>query len=145
MNRTGGRDQKDYISFRESDSYDRPNRYGERDIRPDSYRTRDNGFEEENGMKRRWSNDVRSTSFHENHSGKGPRGYARSEARIRDEACEILAHDHELDATDIEVDYKDHCIILRGHVDRRYDKKLAERLVEYIPGVEDVQNLLQIR
>jgi hypothetical protein len=176
-----GRDQRDYIKFRESDSYDESdgsfthsshklnddkrgrfsgrNRYGEEKPRHDHYQDDqfrndyDPTYEDEYGMKHpyehggrfnRWSDDLRSEASLENHSGKGPKGYTRSSERIIEEANEILARDWLLDATDIEVDYKEGLLILKGSVHSRRDKRHAEHIVEHITGVKDVLNQLSL-
>lgn len=162
-----GRDQRDYIKFRESDSRDDkfgrfkgPNRYGEDFPRHDSFQDDqyksdyDPTYEDENGIKHpyehggrrnRWSDDLRSEASRENYFGKGPKGYSRSPERIKDEACDILMKDFALDASDIEVDVKDGVLYLHGTVASRRDKKRAEYLVEEISGVTDVQNTLMIK
>lgn len=135
------------------------NRFGERRIRHDAYQDDqyrnhyDPTYEDvtgrrhpyEHGGRNRWSDDIRSESSRESHFGKGPRGYKRSSERIKDEACEILARDFELDASDIEVDVKDEVITLSGEVSSRRDKRIAEILVENISGVHDVHNQLRIK
>lgn len=159
-----GRDTRDYVKFRESDSFDdetsdgtftgrRVNRYGEERARRDPYQ-RDPMYEDEYGMRHpyehggknnRWSDDVRSEASRENHIGKGPKGYRRSKERILEEANERLSHDYGLDATDIEVNYVDECLVLTGEVHSRHDKRLAEDIVEDISGVVDVVNELRIK
>jgi len=79
-----------------------------------------------------------------NFSGLGPKGYQRQSEQIVDEACEILAKDYYLDATNIEVGIDDRVLILKGEVSSRKDKKRAEALVENISGVFDVSNQLNI-
>lgn len=177
MDNQYGRDQRDYIRFRESDSSDdwtkksRPrkpmgrlegrNRYGEERIRHDHFQDDqfrndyDPTYQDEYGMRQpyehggkqnRSSDDFfRSEASHENHAGKGPKGYLRSEQRIIEEASEILTHDYDLDASDIELDLKDRCLVLKGEINSRRDKRLAESLVEDISGIEDVDNQLRIK
>lgn len=79
------------------------------------------------------------------HFGKGPKGWQRSDERIKDDACETLYKSHDIDASDIEVNVKDGCIFLHGTVESRSVKRMAEEAVENILGVRDVQNLLRIR
>jgi len=79
------------------------------------------------------------------HHGKGPKNWNRSPARIREDVCEALAYHGELDATDIEVDVDKADVTLKGTVPDRYSKKLAERIVEGVYGVEDVHNHLKVR
>lgn len=173
MNNQSGRDQRDYIRFRESDSSDDwskkskrigrlegRNRFGEERIRHDHFQDDqfrndyDPTYEDEYGMKHpyehggeenRWSDDLRSEASQENHAGKGPKGYMRSEERIKEEASEILTHDYDLDASEIEIEVQDRCLVLKGEVNSRRDKRLAEYLVEDISGIEDVDNQLRIK
>lgn len=136
------------------------NRFGEQRIRHDRYqddqyrRDYDPTYEDEYGMRHpyehggrynRWSDDIRSESSRENHFGKGPKGYKRSPERIKDEACEILASDFQIDASDIEVEFNDGVLILKGDVASRNDKRRAESLVEDLAGVQDVHNLLRVK
>jgi hypothetical protein len=78
------------------------------------------------------------------HRGRGPRGYTRSDERIIEEVHERLTEDPWLDATNIDVEVKSREVTLSGHVDNREAKHRAERLVEDIAGVENVQNNLRI-
>jgi hypothetical protein len=78
-------------------------------------------------------------------SGRGPRGYRRSDERIWEEACEILAHYGELDASEIDVQVRDGEVTLEGTVDSRWSKRLAEDLLEDVRGVHDVHNRLRVQ
>jgi hypothetical protein len=100
---------------------------------------------EHGGRSNRWSDDIRSEASRESHYGKGPKGYRRSPDRILDEACEVLAQDFEVDASDVEVNFKDGILYLKGEVATRNEKRRAELLVEDLPGVEDVHNLLRVK
>lgn len=77
--------------------------------------------------------------------GKGPKGWKRSDERIKDEVCEALNDDYQVDASDIDVSVKDGHVQLSGTVDSRMTKRMAERCVESIRGVQDVQNNLRIK
>lgn len=77
--------------------------------------------------------------------GRGPRGYARSDARIGEDVCDRLTEDPHLDASDIEVQVYDREVTLNGLVSSREDKHRAERLAERCPGVEQVQSNLRVR
>jgi hypothetical protein len=77
-------------------------------------------------------------------SGHGPRGYQRSDDRIREDACELLTRHGEIDAREMEVEVRAATIILRGTADSGRTRRLAEELVEEIPGVRDVQNELRV-
>ena len=136
------------------------NRYGEQRVHHDSFQDDqfrndyDPTYEDEYGMKHpyehggelnRWSDDIRSEASRESHFGKGPKGYQRSDARILEDACEILLDSPEIDATEIEVKVNDRVITLEGEVVSRRDKRLAEELIENVTGVLDVQNRLKVK
>lgn len=75
----------------------------------------------------------------------GPKGWRRADDSIHEDVCEALAHDHRLDARDIEVVVKDGEVTLSGTVVDRASKKLAEALIDHVRGVEDVHNRLTVR
>lgn len=77
--------------------------------------------------------------------GRGPRGYQRSDERIREELNERLtAHGH-VDATDIECEVRNGEVTLTGYVNNRAEKHEAEDVANDIAGVHDVHNRLRIR
>ena len=78
------------------------------------------------------------------HRGKGPQGWQRSDERIKEQVCEALSDDDHIDASNIEVQVKNGDVILTGTVEDRRTKRLAEDLVERLPGVKDVQNQLRV-
>lgn len=78
------------------------------------------------------------------HSGRGPRGYRRSDESIRDDLHVILTAHDEIDASNVEVLVERGEVLLRGHVRRRATKRLIEDIAYQIAGVRDVTNLLQI-
>jgi hypothetical protein len=77
-------------------------------------------------------------------SGRGPRGYQRSDERIREEVCEALTRHHDVDASEMEVDVRGGTVILRGTADSGRTRRLAEEIVEDVAGVHDVQNELRV-
>jgi osmotically-inducible protein OsmY len=76
--------------------------------------------------------------------GIGPKGYARSDERIRDDVCDALTDDPYLDASHIEVSVKDGEVTLDGMVGSRHDKRAAEDLAEGVTGARHVQNNLRV-
>ena len=78
-------------------------------------------------------------------TGMGPKGYQRSDERIRDDACARLTRHGRLDASDINVEVNNGELTLGGTVRSRRDKRQAEDTVESIPGVTDVHNHLHVR
>ena len=85
-----------------------------------------------------------STAERGRHAGKGPRGYRRSDARVREDVCDRLERDGEVDASEIEVAVEEGVVTLDGEVPERSMKRRAETCVEDAPGVRDVQNRLRV-
>lgn len=78
------------------------------------------------------------------HRGKGPKGYTRSDERIRDDVNDHLTADHYVDATHIDVVVASCECTLNGTVATRDQKRRAEDIAEAIMGVKHVQNNLRI-
>jgi hypothetical protein len=76
--------------------------------------------------------------------GRGPRGYQRSDDRIREDVCERLTDDPDIDASNLEVTVKNGEVTLSGSVSSRDDKRRAEECAEDISGVKDVHNTLRV-
>lgn len=76
--------------------------------------------------------------------GIGPRGYVRSEARIREDVCDFLSDDPLVDATDIEVGVAGTEVTLSGTVETRRERRRAEDCAERVSGVTHVQNNLRV-
>jgi hypothetical protein len=85
-----------------------------------------------------------SLTLHGPYTGRGPKGYKRSDQQIVEDACQRLERDGEIDASDIEVTAEDGVIKLRGTVQDRRAKRRAEECVESIYGVRDVMNELRV-
>ena len=85
-----------------------------------------------------------SLTLHGPYTGRGPKGYKRSDEKIIEEACQRLERDGEIDASNIEVSAEDGVIRLRGTVEDRRTKRRAEECVESIYGVRDVMNELRV-
>jgi hypothetical protein len=75
--------------------------------------------------------------------GRGPRNVMRADDRIREDVCEALMDDEDLDASEIEVIVADGEVTLVGTVASRLDKRLAEDLSANVSGVRDVNNQLR--
>jgi osmotically-inducible protein OsmY len=76
--------------------------------------------------------------------GKGPKGYQRSDDRIREDACECLTEDSMIDATNIEVTAKSGEVTLSGTVNTREEKRRAVDIIEDLSGVKEVHNNLRV-
>lgn len=76
--------------------------------------------------------------------GKGPKGYKRSDEHIYEEVCQTLWRSPDLDPSEIEVSVENGVVCLKGTVHKRDFKRSAERLIEHIPGVENVRNEINV-
>ncbi len=79
------------------------------------------------------------------HWGKGPKGYRRSDERIKDDVCDSIAQQGWIDATDVEVRVENGVVVLTGTVASRDDKRRLEQMADRIHGVEDVRNEIRVR
>jgi osmotically-inducible protein OsmY len=79
------------------------------------------------------------------HRGKGPKGYTRSDDRLKEVICEKLSDDPMIDASEISVDVTGQVVKLTGTVDDRSTKYEVEELVERCGGVKDIDNQLRVR
>ena len=77
-------------------------------------------------------------------AGIGPKGYRRSDDRIREDVCDRLTAAADIDAREITVTVRDGEVILEGTVEDRRTKRAAEDCAEDVPGVREVQNHLRI-
>lgn len=81
----------------------------------------------------------------EDHRGRGPKGYTRSDDRIREDVSDALSDDDRLDAREISVSVSGAEVTLDGTVDSRFAKRRAEDCAERVSGVTHVQNNLRVR
>jgi len=79
------------------------------------------------------------------HSGRGPKGYTRSDERIREDVCDALTWDPDLDASEMTVSVSNGEVTLSGVVEDRQAKRQAEEVIEDIAGLKDVHNQLRAR
>jgi hypothetical protein len=77
--------------------------------------------------------------------GVGPKGYSRSDDRIREDVSDALTRDRSVDASEIEVSVISGAVTLRGSVSDKWMKRRAEDCAEEISGVKDVRNELEVR
>lgn len=82
---------------------------------------------------------------HDEHRGRGPRGYTRSDERIREDVNDRFTDDGWLDASDITVQVSNAEVTLTGQVSSREDKRRAEDIAEAVSGVKNVQNNLRVK
>lgn len=79
------------------------------------------------------------------HRGKGPRGYQRSDDRITEDVNDRLTDDPALDASDVQISVSEAEVTLNGQVASRWAKRRAEDCADSVSGVRHVQNNLRVR
>jgi osmotically-inducible protein OsmY len=121
--------------------------------RQDSYSS---GWQGDGGDRSMWDraadevsswfgDDAAQARRQDDHRGRGPRDYTRSDERILEDVNERLTDDPDLDATDIRVSVSEREVSLDGEVASRLEKRRAEDCAEDVSGVAHVQNNLRIR
>ena len=134
-------------------------RYGERERGYGERRGRDYDYDREEG--RGWldrASDAVASWFGDEeaerrrrmdeqreHRGRGPKGYRRSDERIKEDVNDRLSDDYYLDASDVEVAVENMEVTLTGTVRNRNDKRRAEDLAESVSGVTNVENRLRVK
>lgn len=89
--------------------------------------------------------DARRRRDMDEHRGRGPKGYTRSDERIREDVNDRLTDDGWLDASDIEVQVASSEVTLSGQVASRAEKRRAEDIADAVSGVKHVQNNLRVK
>jgi hypothetical protein len=74
----------------------------------------------------------------------GPKGYTRSDERVKEDICERLMLANSVDSTEVTVNVKDGQVTLEGSVPSRRMKHTIEDLVDATPGVKDIENRLRV-
>ncbi|MCA8022581.1 BON domain-containing protein [Burkholderia metallica] len=76
---------------------------------------------------------------------RGPKGYTRTDERIREDVCERLAHALDIDVSDVTVQVNEGRVELDGTVPARWMKHGIEDLADGCLGVRDVENRVRVR
>lgn len=78
-------------------------------------------------------------------TGRGPKGYRRSDERLREDVCEALSHHRDIDASEVEVNVSEGVLTLTGTVEHRQMKRAIEDIVDHISGITDVKNEIKVQ
>ncbi len=73
-----------------------------------------------------------------------PKGYTRSDDRIKDDVCGHLYHANDIDLSEVTIESKNGTVILEGTVPERRMKHRIEDIAEQCIGVNDVENRLRV-
>lgn len=76
---------------------------------------------------------------------RGPKGYQRSDERLREDISERLMRAMHIDSSDVSITVTDGKVILEGTVADRAMKHAIEDLADACPGVQDVENRIRVR
>ncbi|MBV9570440.1 MAG: BON domain-containing protein [Alphaproteobacteria bacterium] len=87
----------------------------------------------------------RRREMDQQHRGRGPKNYTRSDDRIREDVSDRLTDDPLVDASEIDVTVQSQEVTLTGTVSSRNERRLAEETVESVSGVKYVQNNLRVK
>ncbi|MBY4947419.1 BON domain-containing protein [Cupriavidus respiraculi] len=73
-----------------------------------------------------------------------PKGYQRSDERIREEAIERLGREHDIELAQITLDVASGVVTLGGTVQDRRAKRRIEDLVDEVDGVTEIRNDIRV-
>ena len=96
------------------------------------------------GMRQSTAHPDSAHSIEGPFTGRGPRGYQRSDERIYEDVCELLTRHGDIDANQMEVEVHNGVVELRGTADSGRVRRLTEEVVEDVSGVRDVRNDLRV-
>jgi osmotically-inducible protein OsmY len=85
-----------------------------------------------------------AAEMRQDYRGRGPKGYSRSDERLKEIICERLTDDPRIDASDVTVEVQQGVVKLTGAVPERRTKYQIEDLIERC-GAQDVDNQLRIK
>lgn len=74
----------------------------------------------------------------------GPKGYQRSDERLREDISERLMEARYIDSSDVTVEVSGAKVVLDGTVPERRMKHAIEDLVDACPGVQDIDNRIRV-
>lgn len=77
--------------------------------------------------------------------GRGPKGYKRSDERLREDISERLMHSGTVDSSDVTVEVADGIVTLTGTVPDRYMKYAIEDVADTCAGIKDVDNRVRVQ
>jgi osmotically-inducible protein OsmY len=158
------RQSSGYDRYRSDNGYNNEHRRteaGRMDYRHNEFENPDRGehhipWDRTNEGNARWSESNPANSWERQRNernerssgqfrGKGPKGYKRSDERIKEDISDRLADHDDIDASEIEVTVTSGEVILSGTVNDRYEKRVAEECAERVSGVVNVENRIRLQ
>jgi len=77
--------------------------------------------------------------------GRGPKGYKRSDERIKEDICERLWRSDNVDSSEVTITVKEGEVTLSGTVPERWMRHEIENIVDDSMGVKDIDNGIRIQ
>jgi osmotically-inducible protein OsmY len=130
--------------------------YGTADWRSDAPYFDEVGFNRghyEDPLPREQGSRYRQSSFGQSGLGQsrqqrryplGPKGYTRSDERLREDISERLMQSYDIDSSEVTVQVQGGKVLLEGTVPSRYMKHAIEDIADNAPGVQDVDNRVRV-
>jgi hypothetical protein len=75
---------------------------------------------------------------------RGPKGYTRTDERIREDVSERLMSAYDIDSSEVSISVKDGKVTLEGTVPERRMKHAIEDIADGCSGVQDVDNRVRV-
>jgi osmotically-inducible protein OsmY len=75
---------------------------------------------------------------------RGPKGYRRTDERIREDICERLLYAPHIDSSEVSVEVQDGRVVLEGSVTERRMKHAIDEIAGTCSGVNDVENRIKV-
>lgn len=94
---------------------------------------------------RDWRTDRDGRSRQQHRYPPGPKGYQRSDERLREDISERLMEAQYIDSSDVTVEVSGAKVVLEGTVPERPMKHAIEDLVDACPGVQDIDNRIRVK
>ena len=76
---------------------------------------------------------------------RGPKGYQRSDERLKEDICERLIARWDIDSSEVSVDVQNGKVMLEGTVPDRRMRHEIENLVDDCYGVQDIENQVRVQ
>lgn len=136
-----GRDEGSGWHDRDARDQERDSGYGARDR---GYGSRGGGGWAQQGQSRAGSNDL-GEQLGQRRYAKGPKGYKRSDERIKEDLSEKLHSRFDIDSSEVEIEVKNAEVTLTGTVPNRDMRFRLEQCADGILGVDDVTNNVKVK
>jgi osmotically-inducible protein OsmY len=88
--------------------------------------------------------NVRHVEHEQRKYARGPKGYQRSDERLKEDICERLMNAYYIDCSEVSIDVKGGKVSLEGSVPERYMKHSIEDIVDSCAGVTDIDNRVRV-